>query len=73
MQAHHAWSAHTTEYWAPTGERLADKCDSARAPSTIRDTVPRILCKSESPVKKLNASLGPTQLLVSCLGNSLDI
>ena len=19
MQAHHAWSAHTTEYWAPTG------------------------------------------------------
>ena len=24
MQAHHAWSAHPTEYWAPTGIQDAD-------------------------------------------------
>ena len=26
MQAQHAWSAHTTEYWAPTGPSRRELC-----------------------------------------------
>ena len=54
MQAHHAWSAHTTIFWAPTGPML-----SPRVPNLVPIPGPRM--ERETPGQRTRPNYGHPQ------------